>query len=73
MSRPGPRLSPLIQFATQKERDESLRLLAASGATPRQMLWGVWWCRTVPAICKSLAAVVCAGLVSRLVSLLFFT
>lgn len=62
----GPRLPPLIQLAAQRKREESLRLLANTGATPRQMLWGMWWCHTVPAICKSLAAVTCAGLAARM-------
>lgn len=29
------------------------------------MLWGLWWCHTLPSLFKSLAAVGCAGLVAR--------
>jgi hypothetical protein len=50
-----------------RKPDESLRLLAGSGASPRQMLWGLWWCHTLPTLFKSVAAVGCAGFAARLV------
>jgi hypothetical protein len=62
------RLTPRALFAAQRKCDDGLRLLASSGATPRQMLWGLWWCHTLPTVCKSLAAVGCAGLLARLVA-----
>jgi hypothetical protein len=62
------RLTPRILFGTPRRCDDGLRLLASSGANPRQMLWGLWWCHTLPSICKSLAAVGCAGMLGRLLS-----
>jgi len=60
------RLMPRIHLPVQRKPDESLKLLAGSGATPRQMLWGLWWCHTLPSLFKSMAAVGCAGFVARL-------
>jgi hypothetical protein len=61
------RLLPRIHLPVHRKPDESLKLLAGTGATPRQMLWGLWWCHTLPSLFKSLAAVGCAGFVARLV------
>jgi ABC-type nitrate/sulfonate/bicarbonate transport system permease component len=61
------RLLPRLQLPGQRKPDDSLKLLAGAGATPRQMLWGLWWCHTLPSLFKSLAAVGCAGFVARLV------
>jgi hypothetical protein len=61
-----PRLLPRVHLPVRKP-DESLKLLAGSGATPRQMLWGLWWCHTLPTLFKSLAAVGCAGLLARVI------
>jgi hypothetical protein len=59
-------LRPRIQLPAPARPEESLRLLAASGATPTQMLWGLWWCHALPSLGKSLAAVACAVLAARL-------
>jgi ABC-type nitrate/sulfonate/bicarbonate transport system permease component len=62
-----PRLLPRVNLPVHRKPDESLKLLAGSGATPRQMLWGLWWCHTMPSLFKSLAAVGCAGLIARVI------
>jgi hypothetical protein len=62
------RLMPRIHLPVTRKPDESLKLLAGSGATPRQMLWGLWWCHTLPTLFKSVAAVGCAGFIARLVA-----
>lgn len=62
-----PRLLPRVNLPVHRKPDESLKLLAGSGATPRQMLWGLWWCHTMPSLFKSLAAVGVAGLFARLI------
>jgi hypothetical protein len=65
-----PRLMSLFHLPVNRKPDDSLKLLAGTGATPRQMLWGLWWCHTLPSLFKSVAAVGCAGLVGRLVGAL---
>ena len=60
-------LLPQIHLPLRRKPDDSLKLLAGSGATPRQMLWGLWWCHTLPSLFKSLAAVGCASFIARLV------
>jgi len=62
------RLMPRIHLPVTRKPDESLKLLAGTGATPRQMLWGLWWCHTLPTLFKSIAAVGCAGFIARLVA-----
>lgn len=61
------RLLPRVNLPVHRKPDESLKLLAGTGATPRQMLWGLWWCHTLPTLFKSMAAVGCAGLLARLI------
>jgi hypothetical protein len=53
-----PALQPVLRLVlpAHARPEASLRELAANGATPRQMLWGIWWCHTVPALCRVLAA-----------------
>jgi hypothetical protein len=55
-----------LRWRESSRPDESLKLLAGAGASPRQMLWGLWWCHTLPSLCKSAAAVGCAGFLARL-------
>ena len=59
-------LMPRFHLRAAPKPDESLKLLAGTGATPRQMLWGMWWCHTLPSVCKSAAAVGVAGFLARL-------
>jgi hypothetical protein len=59
-----------LRWPGRARPEASLRLLAARGATPRQMLWGMWWCHAVPALCKSAAALVSATYALRVARLL---
>jgi hypothetical protein len=67
----APRLMPRIQLPGPAKPEQSLKLLAETGATPKQMLWGLWWCHTLPALFKSVATVACAALATRLAGRLF--
>lgn len=60
------RLLPRIHLQAAPPPDESLKLLAGAGASPKQMLWGLVWCHTLPALFRSIAAVGCALMAARL-------
>jgi hypothetical protein len=66
----APRLPARLHRLAARRSTDGLRLLASTGATPRQMLWGLWWSHTLPSVCKSAAAVSCIGLLARLVATL---
>jgi hypothetical protein len=42
-----------------------LKQLAASGAAPKQMLWGMWWCVTLPSLFRTLATIALAAAALR--------
>ena len=61
-----------IQRPAPLKPAESLKLLAETGASPTQMLWGLVWCHTLPALFRSLAAFACAVLAARFVRIVLF-
>jgi hypothetical protein len=63
------RTLPRLQWPAPPKPQDSLRLLVESGASPTQMLWGLVWCHTLPALFKSLATFACAVMAARVAGL----
>jgi len=63
------RIMPRLHWPAPPKPQDSLKLLAESGASPKQMLWGLFWCHTVPALFKSIATFACAVVAARMAGL----